>query len=248
MDSFRTPNLKIYSFAKNFLWKSSRLIHIVVGELLRLSDSLANQSVCWSDISRIQLKSNWTVGERLVASHQEVVRERRRNLHERKWTFLQCLISKIIHLVKNFSDGVVSLYTGYSGNSSDCPMTLRTDHFVDRTFRRSNCRPTEQLLKHSSPLINHTLIIQPNFTKRTIKHFWMPTLNIYSFAKNFLWKSSWPIHMVVRELLRCLDGLANQSFCRWVILRVELKSSWTVGERLLDLDQEEVREWRIKFT
>ena len=40
-------------------------------------------------------------------------------------------------------------YTWYSGNSSDCQIALRTDHFVDRTFRGSNWSPTEQLVKDS---------------------------------------------------------------------------------------------------
>ena len=38
-----------------------------------------------------------------------------------------------MQLGKKFSDGVRSLDTGYSGNSSVCPITLRTDNFVDRT-------------------------------------------------------------------------------------------------------------------
>ena len=46
---------------------------MVLTELLKVSDGLANQSFCWSDISRVELKSNWTVGERLLASDQEAV-------------------------------------------------------------------------------------------------------------------------------------------------------------------------------
>ena len=37
---------------------------------LRLSDGVANQSFCQSDIFRVELKPNWTVGERLLASDQ----------------------------------------------------------------------------------------------------------------------------------------------------------------------------------
>ena len=36
-------------------------------DFLRLSDSLANRSLCRSGISRVQLKPNWTVGKRLFA-------------------------------------------------------------------------------------------------------------------------------------------------------------------------------------
>ena len=68
--SSATPNLKIDWFAKKVLWKSSRLVHMELKELLIHSDGLANQSFCQSDISRAQLKSTWTVGERLLASYQ----------------------------------------------------------------------------------------------------------------------------------------------------------------------------------
>ena len=51
------------------------------------------------------------------------------------------------HLEKYFGDGVVSLYIGYSEKSSDCLITLRTDHFVNETFWQSNWSPTEQLVK-----------------------------------------------------------------------------------------------------
>ena len=53
-------------------------------------------------------KSNWTVGQRPLASHQETVKECRLNLHIGQWTFLQYLISNNIHLEKNLSDGVLS--------------------------------------------------------------------------------------------------------------------------------------------
>ena len=57
---------------------------MAVRELLRLSDGFGKGSLCLSDISRVQLKSNGAVGERLVASDQEVVIEWRLNLHKRK--------------------------------------------------------------------------------------------------------------------------------------------------------------------
>ena len=57
---------------------------MAVRELLRLSDGFGKGSLCLSDISRVQLKSNGAVGERLVASDQEVVIEWRLNLDKRK--------------------------------------------------------------------------------------------------------------------------------------------------------------------
>ena len=74
----------------------------------------------------------------------------------------------------------------------------------------------------------------------------MPKLEIYSFAKKFLWNSSQTINIVIKELLRLSYGLANQSFCHSDIQRVQLKSTWTVGERRLAFGQETVREWRLK--
>ena len=120
MKFFTIFNFKIYWIAKNFLWGSSQLVHMVLKELLRLSDLLANQSFCRSDISWAQLKSNWTFRERLLASYQDAARECRLILLKRELIFLQCLIWKIIHLEKIISDGALSLFTGYSGNSSHC--------------------------------------------------------------------------------------------------------------------------------
>ena len=83
-----------------------------IQELLRLSDALANQSFYPSDIWRVQLESNWTVGESMLAFGQEAVREWRVNLLKGQWSFLQCLIWKIIYLENIFSDGALSLYIG----------------------------------------------------------------------------------------------------------------------------------------
>ena len=48
---------------------------MVLTELFSVPDDLANRSFCRSYISRVQLKSNWTFGERLPASNQDAVRE-----------------------------------------------------------------------------------------------------------------------------------------------------------------------------
>ena len=156
------PNLKIYSIPKKLLWKSSQLVHMVVRELLRLSDDLVRQTFCWSDISKVHLKSNWTVGERLLASNQEAVIERRLNLNKGKGTFLGCVISKIIYLEKKFTDKVLSLYIGYSSNSSDSQMAWWTNPFVDWTLW-CWCR-SGQWMKECLPLTHHTLIMHANFT------------------------------------------------------------------------------------
>ena len=56
--------------SKKYSVKKFFLVHMVLWEQLRRSGSIANQSFCWSDISRVQLKINLTVGERLLASDQ----------------------------------------------------------------------------------------------------------------------------------------------------------------------------------
>ena len=69
------------------VWISSGWCHVALRDLLRLSDVRANQSFCWSDISRVQLKSNWTVCERLLVSDQEAARECSLILVKGQWTF-----------------------------------------------------------------------------------------------------------------------------------------------------------------
>ena len=51
--------------------------------------------------------------------------------------------------------------------------------------------------------------------------------------------------MVLTEFFTLSEGLANRPFCPLDILRVQLKSNLTVGERLLASDQEAVTEWRL---
>ena len=46
--------------------------------------------------------------------------------------FYSFLLSKFVHFHRG---ALKESYTWYSGNSSDCQIALRTDHFVDQTFR-----------------------------------------------------------------------------------------------------------------
>lgn len=50
--------------------------------------------------------------------------------------------------------------------------------------------------------------------------------------KNWLW-----YNVALRKLFKLSDGLAKQPFLQWDILGVQLKSNWTVGERLPAPDQ-----------
>ena len=137
------PTLKIWSVPKNLLWKSSRPIHMVVWELVRRLDSLVNRSFCWLDIWRIGLKSNWRVG--LWSRSSQRMEAKFIELTVNGFTMSDF---KNYSFEKSFSDGALSLYTGYSGNSSHCLKVLRTDHFVDGIFRSSNWSPTEQLIRN----------------------------------------------------------------------------------------------------
>ena len=51
--------------------------------------------------------------------------------------------------------------------------------------------------------------------------------------------------MVLTEFFTLSEGLANRPFCPLDILRVQLKSNLTVGERLLASDKEAVTEWGL---
>ena len=57
---------------KELLWRTFFWCHVALRELLRHSDDLVNWSFCQSDMSRVQLKSKWTVGERMLASDQSL--------------------------------------------------------------------------------------------------------------------------------------------------------------------------------
>ena len=114
-------------------------------------------------------------------------------------------------------------------------ITLRTNHFVDRTFRGFNWSPAKKLVKDSYPLINHSLIMQPNVFKKYWNFLQCLILNFNDFQKNFLKEFSDSTHGI-QKLPRLSDCLADQSFCGSDILRIQLKFNWTVGERQLACD------------
>ena len=72
---------------------------MVLWELFRLLDGLANRPFCVSKISRFQLKSNWTVCKKLLASNSKIVCKSRLILSKAQlffcngW-FRNCIISK----------------------------------------------------------------------------------------------------------------------------------------------------------
>ena len=53
--------------------------------------------------------------------------------------------------------------------------------------------------------------------------------------------------MVLKELLRPSDGLANRSFCGADISMVQVKSNWKVGKKPLAFDYKLVWKSRINF-
>ena len=102
IDSLNRPKSVLF---KEKVWRTPGYFHIASEELLRHSDGLANQSFCQSDISSVQLKSNWTVGESLLVFGQEAVREWRLNLLKGHWKILQCLILSFNDFQKHFCEG-----------------------------------------------------------------------------------------------------------------------------------------------
>ena len=71
--TFSNASIQNLFISKKNQWWSSWLIQIVPTELFRASDALVNQSFCWSDISRVQLKYTWTIGERLLGYDSKTV-------------------------------------------------------------------------------------------------------------------------------------------------------------------------------
>ena len=130
-DVFLMSHFKIYSFDKKIQRWCSQLMQIVLTDLFRLSDGLANRSFCRSDISRVQLKSHWTVGKKLLASDSKTVCKSRLILSKAQLIFFNgwfgnCIILKELTL-KEFQHDIML----HSGNCSDIQMTLRTNHFID---------------------------------------------------------------------------------------------------------------------
>ena len=131
---------KFIHFGRISFERASGWCQVAPGEPLRVPGGLANRLFCWLDISRVKLKSNWTVGESLLAFGQEAIRERRLNLFKQQWTFLQCLIWKIIYLENIFSNGTLSLMmssctrgTAQSSRWPCKPIILLIGHFEGQT-------------------------------------------------------------------------------------------------------------------
>ena len=127
---------------------------MVLWDLFRLSHIFGNQSFCRSDLLGVQLKSSWT---ELLASDSKAVCKSRLILSKAQLIFFNgmfgnCIISKELTLKEFLYDVML-----HSGNLSDIQMTLKTNHFVDQTFRESNWSPTEQLAKGWEPLTERQL-------------------------------------------------------------------------------------------
>ena len=131
---FIVLNLKICSFGKTFQWWSSYQVHRGITDIFRLLDSFANGSFRRSDISRVQLKSNWAFGQRLLASDSKTVLILYKNtINYFKGWYGNWFISKELTLKEALDDVMLHLR-----NCWDIQMALWIDHFVNRTFRGSN--------------------------------------------------------------------------------------------------------------
>ena len=187
--------------------------NVALRDMLRPSDGLASRSFCWSDISRVQQKSNWRLGKRFLASDSKTVWKSRLILSKSLLNFFNgCFgnssISKELAL-KEPLDAVML----HSGTCSNPPMALQTNHFLDGTFRGSNWTVDESLLAFGQEAVR-------KWRLNLLKGQWI------SFER----ASGW-CHVATGELLRLSDGLGNRSFCRLDISRVQLQSNWTVVEK-----------------
>ena len=104
---------------------------------LQSVNGLVNRSFCRSDIPRVQLKSNVTVGGTLLGSCSKTVWKSRLSLSK----------ARLIIFNGWFGNCIISNVMLHSGNCSDIQVAFRTHYFVDRTFQESNWSPTEQLVK-----------------------------------------------------------------------------------------------------
>ena len=100
MNFFTMPDLDIDSYWKKCLWKSPLLMTSgtqVSVDTVRWPCKLI---FCLSDTSKVQLKLNWTVGERLLPCDQLVVCKCRLTLFKAQWAFLQRLVLNFIAFEK----------------------------------------------------------------------------------------------------------------------------------------------------
>ena len=130
------------------------------------------------------------------------------------------MVWKFIHLARISIEGPLDDAMLQSGNCSYCLLALRTDQFVDRTFRGSNWNWTEQFVNNCYPLINHVLIMQANFTWKAVKFFAMSNLNIYYFKRIFFERVLWYYTWYTRNFSDCQMALRAGSFCWLDISRV----------------------------
>ena len=107
----------------------------------RLLDDLGDQWFCRLDIWRVQLKSKWTVGKKLLASDSNTIWEIRLIFENR--IFFKFLVWKFTHFVRISFDGASGwCHDAHRDSDFQCePIILSIRHFEG---------PTEQLVKERS--------------------------------------------------------------------------------------------------
>ena len=170
---------KFIHLGKKFQWQSCYQVHRGLTDIFRLSDILANWLFCWLDILRVQLKSNWTVGKRLLASDSKTVWKSRLILPKA----LLILVWKLIHFER----------ITIEGGSGWCHVALR------ELLRHSDGLPSWSFcwLDISRVQLKSNLTVGNGLLASDSKTFWksklilsksllffMVGLEIYSFGKN----------------------------------------------------------------
>ena len=179
------PNLKNFSFGKSFQVWSSELVHRVLRELFRLLDSFPNRSFCRSDISRIQVKSNWSIGKRLVASDSKKVWKTKLILLKSLLIFFNgwfrnSFISKELALKESLQMSCCTRRTAQALRWSCEPIILSIGHFES---------PTEVQLNSWWKTVSLWSITVWYFRLTLLKGHWKflqcLILNFNTFQKNF---------------------------------------------------------------
>ena len=163
-DVFLMSHFKIYSFDKKIQRWCSQLMQIVLTDLFRLSDGLANRSFCRSDISEVHLKSNETFGKKYLASDSKTVYKSRLILSKAQLIFFNglfgnCIISKELTLKEFLYDVMLTQRTAQTFRWPCEWIILSNRHFESPTEVQLN-----SWWKTVSLWWRSSYIMQTNFT------------------------------------------------------------------------------------
>ena len=167
---------------------------MALGKLLRLSFSVGNRSFCRSDISRIQMKSNWKVGESLVASDQQAVWK-----SKLIWSKAQLFFLMFSLEIPSFQK------SGFEKAFWWCHVALKEllrllDGLENWCFCPSDMN---SWWKGTGLWSMSSFRIHSNFMKSAMKCLRRPGFGIHSFWNKIVYEGvSWWFHVILKKLHR----------------------------------------------